>query len=234
QRAPAAADAVDALARLGYGVLQIGDGDERGLVELFRVNQFADRALTAGDLAGNVFDVGNGPAEMAAVLFDEINQRAHQIVEGVGREALAKILNASGRLVEFGHDGVEVGLFLGLNHHALRRRLRPRRAKVNGNKILPHQSGKFNGGLAVRPYDGVGMQFHRDAHLIAGQPDFLDAADFDAGQPDAVAHLQVLHRVEQCIDVVAAPEHFHAAEGFDDDPGGEDGKDDKIAEFGFE
>ena len=106
--------------------------------------------------------------------------------------------------------------------------------KVDGDKILPHQAGELDGGLAVGFHDGVGVQFHGDFDLVVGELDVLDAADFDAGHFHAVADLQILHGVEQRVDVVAALEQFQAAERFDDDHGGEDGQGHEDAEPGFE
>ncbi len=207
---------------------------ERGIVERIGVNEFPNRALAARNLAGNVFDVGNGSADVAAVLLEKIGQRADQIVNLVAGETLAEIFNAGGGAVELGHDGVEVGLFHGRKHRAVNRIGRVRRPKVNGNKILPHQAGEFDDGLAVRFHDGVGMKFHRDTGLVVDERDFFDAADFHAGHFDAVAGLQVLHGVEQRADAVAVAEPVGAAERFDDGPGGKDRQNHKNAELGFE
>ena len=84
-RALAGADAADDLAHLGHGVLQIGHRRQRRSIKRIFINEFADRALPARDLAGNAFNVGDGSADVAAVLFDEISQRTEQIVDGVGR-----------------------------------------------------------------------------------------------------------------------------------------------------
>ena len=147
------------------GVLQIGDGHQRGVVKRIGVNQFSHRALAAGNLAGNIFDVGDGAADVAAVLFDEINQRPHQIVDGVGGETFGEILDAGRGAIELGHDGIEVGLLLGGEHRAVDRPGRIRRPKIDGHKILPHQAGEFDDGLAVGFYDGIGVKFHRDFDL---------------------------------------------------------------------
>ena len=48
---------------------------------------------------------------MAAVLFDEISQRANQVVDFIAGKTFAKIFDASGSLIKLGHDGIEVGLF---------------------------------------------------------------------------------------------------------------------------
>ena len=191
-------------AHLGHGVLQIGHRRERGSIKRIFINEFADRALPARDLAGNIFNVGDRSADVAAVLFDEINQRTDQVVNLVAGEALGEILDASRGAVELGHDGVEVGLLLGGQHRAVNGAWRFGRAETDGDKILPHQAGEFDDGLAVRFHDGIGVEFHRDLDPVAGELDFFDAADFHAGHFDAVADLQVLHGVEQGAEMVAA------------------------------
>ncbi len=113
-----------------HGVLKIGDGVQRGIVKPLVVNQSADGALAAGDLAGDVVNVGNGPADMAAVLLHEIRQRAEQIVNFVAGETLAQIRNAGGGLVELGHDGVDVGLFFRRQHGAVHDLAAARRAET--------------------------------------------------------------------------------------------------------
>jgi len=49
------------LAHLGHSVLQIGHRRQRRSIKRIFINEFADRALPARDLAGNAFDVGDGP-----------------------------------------------------------------------------------------------------------------------------------------------------------------------------
>ena len=90
-------DAVDDLSRGGHGVLQIGDGVQRGIVKRVRVNQFADRALSAGNLAGNVFNVGNGAVRWPLFCLMKSVKRAEQIVDGVAGETLGQVLNAGRR-----------------------------------------------------------------------------------------------------------------------------------------
>jgi hypothetical protein len=77
------------------------------------------------------------------------------------------------------------------------------------------------------------MKLHHDFDLVAGERDFFDAADFDAGQFDTVADLLVLHGVEQSVEAVTAAERFHAAQCLDDGPGGKDRQDHKNAQTGF-
>ena len=79
-----------------------------------------------------------------------------------------------------------------------------------------------------------GWSFIVTLTFAVGERDFLDAADFHAGHFDVVADLQFLRGVEQGVEVVAAAQHFHAAEGFHDGPGGEHHQDHKNAELGFE
>src|SRR5208337_350777 len=127
----------------------------------------------------------------------------------------------------------EVRLFLRREHHAVGRAGRIGRAKINSHKILSHQAGEFDDSLAVRLHHGVGMKFHRDLDLVAGERDFFDTANLHTGHFNTVADLQILHRVEQGVEAVAAVEGFHAAERFHDEEGGEDDENDKYAQAGF-
>ena len=196
------------------GVLQVAHGRQRGVVKRALVNQFPDGALSAGNLAGDVVNVGNRAADVAAVLLDEIHQRADQIADFVAGKGVAKPFDAVGGVVQLGHDRVEIGLFLGLQQRAVHRRGRVGRAEADGNEILPHQAGEHDDGRAVGFHHGVGVEFHRDLDLAVGERNLLDAADFHAGHLDVVAHLQFLRGVEQGVEVVAAAAAFPCRRGF--------------------
>ena len=101
------------------------------------------------------------------------------------------------------------------------------RAKADGDEILPHQAGEFDGRLAVGLDQRALVQSHHDIDLVAGEFDVINAADLHAGHLDAVAHFQVLHGVKLRADVVAVAEKITAAERFNDRPGGQHHEDDK-------
>jgi len=96
------------------------------------------------------------------------------------RKSLRDIFYAGGHVIQALHIALRSGCSVEPNDGAAGSDRAAGTAKINGHKILAHESGELDRGDAIEFDLHVGADFHADHDHIVGEFDFFHAADLDA------------------------------------------------------
>ena len=210
---------------------------EGGIVEGFVLDELAQGAFALSHLrrklGGDRLHVGDCCRERVLVGGDEIPERPNEGINLEAGETLGEVLHPGSDVVDLLHHGAQIGLFGGGDVLVVLQEFAPRRAEINGDKVLAEQPHELDRRDAVGLHFGGGPHFHHDQHSAVRELDAFDPADFDAGHLHAVAHFEVLHIGEQGIHMLAALEHFKAAHPFQNDGGGQHDQGNEESNAGF-
>src|SRR5438105_12024722 len=87
----------------------------------------------------NGLDVRDGGGERPLVCSQEISERAEQVRELIATEGFGDVFNAAGDIIDFLHDGAQVGLLAGGQDGFIGSRKGGRGAISDLDEILPEQ-----------------------------------------------------------------------------------------------